>query len=115
MNCAIFESYQISYFDVFFLLLLACRTLLPPTVVFLTKHTWIPPSQRRHTAAANNNNNNNMASHGLDYEGCNFFRQRLVLSTLSGKRVKIKGIRSRDDEPGLRGEWVPASASTTSG
>lgn len=43
-----------------------------------------------------------MASHGLDYEGCNFFRQRLVLSTLSGKRVKIKGIRSRDDEPGLR-------------
>ncbi|XP_059213816.1 RNA 3'-terminal phosphate cyclase-like protein [Centropristis striata] len=43
-----------------------------------------------------------MASHGLDYDGCNFFRQRLVLSTLSGKRVKIKNIRSKDDNPGLR-------------
>ncbi|TKS84622.1 RNA 3'-terminal phosphate cyclase-like protein [Collichthys lucidus] len=43
-----------------------------------------------------------MASHGLTYDGCNFFRQRLVLSTLSGKRVKIKNIRSKDDDPGLR-------------
>ncbi|XP_032394935.1 RNA 3'-terminal phosphate cyclase-like protein [Etheostoma spectabile] len=43
-----------------------------------------------------------MASHGLAYDGCNFFRQRLVLSTLSGKRVKIKNIRSKDDNPGLR-------------
>ncbi|KAG7223891.1 hypothetical protein INR49_015147 [Caranx melampygus] len=47
-------------------------------------------------------NNNNMASQGLAYDGCNFFRQRLVLSTLSGKRVKIKNIRSKDDDPGLR-------------
>ncbi|KAK1787654.1 hypothetical protein P4O66_016143 [Electrophorus voltai] len=38
----------------------------------------------------------------LTYEGCNFFRQRLVLATLSGKRVKIRNIRSRDDNPGLR-------------
>ncbi|XP_066516378.1 RNA 3'-terminal phosphate cyclase-like protein [Hoplias malabaricus] len=38
----------------------------------------------------------------LSYEGCNFFRQRLVLSTLSGKRLRIRNIRSRDDEPGLR-------------
>ncbi|KAL7838077.1 hypothetical protein AOLI_G00264810 [Acnodon oligacanthus] len=38
----------------------------------------------------------------LTYEGCNFLRQRLVLSTLSGKRVKIRNIRSRADEPGLR-------------
>ncbi|KAL7835025.1 hypothetical protein SRHO_G00292720 [Serrasalmus rhombeus] len=38
----------------------------------------------------------------LTYDGCNFLRQRLVLSTLSGKRVKIRNIRSRDDEPGLR-------------
>lgn len=45
-----------------------------------------------------------MASQGLTYDGCNFFRQRLVLSTLSGKRVKIKNIRSKDDDPGLRGE-----------
>merc|ERR1712131_252767 len=47
-------------------------------------------------------NNNTMASHGLTYDGCNFFRQRLVLSTLSGKRVKIRNIRSKDDNPGLR-------------
>ncbi|XP_041826849.1 RNA 3'-terminal phosphate cyclase-like protein [Melanotaenia boesemani] len=43
-----------------------------------------------------------MASHGLSYDGCNFFRQRLVMSTLSGKRVKIQNIRSKDDDPGLR-------------
>ncbi|XP_018604685.1 RNA 3'-terminal phosphate cyclase-like protein [Scleropages formosus] len=43
-----------------------------------------------------------MASQGLTYEGCNFFRQRLVLSTLSGKWVKIKNIRSKDDSPGLQ-------------
>ncbi|KAM4634697.1 RNA 3'-terminal phosphate cyclase-like protein [Polymixia lowei] len=43
-----------------------------------------------------------MASQGLTYDGCNFFRQRLVLSTLSGKRVRIKNIRSKDDNPGLR-------------
>uniref|UniRef100_A0A8C2FZ69 RNA terminal phosphate cyclase-like 1 n=1 Tax=Cyprinus carpio TaxID=7962 RepID=A0A8C2FZ69_CYPCA len=36
------------------------------------------------------------------FEGCNCFRQRLVLSTLSGKRVKIRNIRSKDDNPGLR-------------
>ncbi|XP_077982043.1 RNA 3'-terminal phosphate cyclase-like protein, partial [Glandiceps talaboti] len=38
----------------------------------------------------------------LTYEGCNFFRQRLVLATLSGKSVKIKKIRQKDDDPGLR-------------
>ncbi|CAL8278016.1 unnamed protein product [Merluccius merluccius] len=43
-----------------------------------------------------------MASHGLEYEGCNFLRQRLVLSTLSGKRVRVRNIRSRDDSPGVR-------------
>ncbi|RVE65673.1 hypothetical protein OJAV_G00118820 [Oryzias javanicus] len=43
-----------------------------------------------------------MANQGLSYEGCNFLRQRLVLSTLSGKRVRIKNIRSKDDDPGLR-------------
>ncbi|KAG7264398.1 hypothetical protein CRUP_025003 [Coryphaenoides rupestris] len=39
---------------------------------------------------------------GLELDGCNYFRQRLVLSTLSGKRVRIRNIRSRDDQPGLR-------------
>uniref|UniRef100_A0A3P9GYF7 RNA terminal phosphate cyclase-like 1 n=1 Tax=Oryzias latipes TaxID=8090 RepID=A0A3P9GYF7_ORYLA len=43
-----------------------------------------------------------MANQGLSYEGCNFLRQRLVLSTLSGKRVRIKNIRSKEDDPGLR-------------
>lgn len=38
----------------------------------------------------------------LEYEGCNFLRQRLLLSTLSGKPVRVKGIRSDDGEPGLR-------------
>ena len=44
----------------------------------------------------------NMAA-DLTYEGCNFFRQRLVLATLSGKSVKIKNIRAIEDDPGLRG------------
>nr|XP_058960547.1 RNA 3'-terminal phosphate cyclase-like protein [Pocillopora verrucosa] len=38
----------------------------------------------------------------LTYEGCNFFRQRLVLATLSGKSVKIKNIRAVEDDPGLK-------------
>uniref|UniRef100_H2XT24 RNA 3'-terminal phosphate cyclase-like protein n=2 Tax=Ciona intestinalis TaxID=7719 RepID=H2XT24_CIOIN len=37
----------------------------------------------------------------LEYEGSNFLRQRLILSTLSGKPVKIKKIRSSDENPGL--------------
>lgn len=44
----------------------------------------------------------NMAA-DLTYEGCNFFRQRLVLATLSGKSVKIKNIRAIEDDPGLKG------------
>lgn len=40
----------------------------------------------------------------LNYEGCNFYRQRLVLSTLSGKSVMIKNIRTFDDDPGLCGK-----------
>lgn len=38
----------------------------------------------------------------LIFKGSNYLRQRLVLSTLSGKPVRIKEIRSQDDEPGLR-------------
>uniref|UniRef100_A0A8C9AV26 RNA terminal phosphate cyclase like 1 n=1 Tax=Prolemur simus TaxID=1328070 RepID=A0A8C9AV26_PROSS len=41
-------------------------------------------------------------AHCLSYVGCNFLRQRLVLSTLSGRPVKIRKIRARDDNPGLR-------------
>ncbi|NP_001089932.1 uncharacterized protein LOC735001 [Xenopus laevis] len=45
-----------------------------------------------------------MASQGncLRYEGCNFFRHRIVLSTLSGRPVKIQGIRVKDESPGIR-------------
>ncbi|XP_070195485.1 RNA 3'-terminal phosphate cyclase-like protein [Littorina saxatilis] len=38
----------------------------------------------------------------LKYEGCNFFRQRLILATVSGRTVKVSKIRSKDEEPGLR-------------
>lgn len=47
-----------------------------------------------------------MAKNTLSYEGCNYFRQRIVLATLSGKSVKIKKIRARDDDPGLKGQWI---------
>lgn len=41
--------------------------------------------------------------HSLSYVGCNFLRQRLVLSTLSGRPVKIRKIRAKEENPGLRG------------
>lgn len=37
-----------------------------------------------------------------EYNGCNFLRQRLVLSTLTSKPVKISKIRFKDDDPGIR-------------
>lgn len=40
----------------------------------------------------------------LTYEGCNFFRQRLVLATLSSRPVRITNIRANTEEPGLRGK-----------
>jgi len=39
----------------------------------------------------------------LTFEGCSYLRQHLVLSILSGKAIKIKKIRHKDDNPGLRG------------
>lgn len=38
----------------------------------------------------------------LIFKGSNFLRQRLVLSVLSGKAVRIVDIRSMSDEPGLQ-------------
>lgn len=38
----------------------------------------------------------------LQYKGCNFLRQRLVLSILSCKTIQITDIRSNEDEPGLQ-------------
>ena len=39
----------------------------------------------------------------LRYEGHAHFRHRLVLSLLSRRPVRIDGIRSDADEPGLKG------------
>ena len=47
----------------------------------------------------------NMAA-DLTCEGCNFFRQRLVLATLSDKSVKMKNIRAVEDDPGLKGASI---------
>ena len=47
-----------------------------------------------------------MESQVLKYEGCNFLRQRLVLSTLSSRPVRITNIREDADEPGLRGQLL---------
>mgnify|MGYP005986102039 CR=1 FL=1 len=38
----------------------------------------------------------------LCYKGSNFFRQRLVLSVLSGKPIRISYIRAFEDEPGIK-------------
>lgn len=38
----------------------------------------------------------------MKYEGANFLRQRLILSTLSGRPLKISAIREDDETPGLR-------------
>ncbi|XP_069125850.1 RNA 3'-terminal phosphate cyclase-like protein isoform X1 [Argopecten irradians] len=43
-----------------------------------------------------------MATNTLTYDGCNYLRQRLILATLSGKTVKVKKIRSKEDDPGLK-------------
>eukprot|EP00088_Acartia_fossae_P070963 TRINITY_DN9629_c0_g1_i2.p1 TRINITY_DN9629_c0_g1~~TRINITY_DN9629_c0_g1_i2.p1 ORF type:complete len:392 (+),score=43.47 TRINITY_DN9629_c0_g1_i2:2-1177(+) len=37
-----------------------------------------------------------------EYNGCNYLRQRLVLSILASKPVRISKIRYRDDNPGVR-------------
>ncbi|KAL1917747.1 uncharacterized protein VTP21DRAFT_3581 [Calcarisporiella thermophila] len=42
-----------------------------------------------------------MSSKILRFEGYNYFRQRLILATLSGRIVRIDKIRSDDDNPGL--------------
>lgn len=38
------------------------------------------------------------------FEGCSNFRTRIILSLLSGKPVKIRNIRSQENEPGLQGK-----------
>ena len=41
----------------------------------------------------------------LKFSGHGYLRQRLILSTLSGKIVKIDKIRSEDEDPGLKGTY----------
>lgn len=43
------------------------------------------------------------AEETLTFEGSNFFRQRLVLATLSSKSVRIIKIRKNEEDPGLKG------------
>lgn len=38
----------------------------------------------------------------LKFRGSQHFRHRLVCATLSGKPIRIEGIRERDQNPGLR-------------
>lgn len=38
----------------------------------------------------------------MEFEGSNHLRSRLVLSTLSGKPIRIRKIRYKDDNPGLK-------------
>lgn len=46
----------------------------------------------------------------VNFSGHQYLRQRLVLSILSGKHVRIEKIRSEDKNPGLRGmsSYFPA-------
>ena len=46
--------------------------------------------------------NSNKSSSVLDYEGCNFMRLRMVLSTLSGRTLRVSNIRAKDTSPGLK-------------
>lgn len=39
----------------------------------------------------------------LDYEGCNYFRQRIIIATLNNRPVKIKKVRDKDVDPGVKG------------
>eukprot|EP00931_Biecheleriopsis_adriatica_P119663 TRINITY_DN94882_c0_g1_i1.p1 TRINITY_DN94882_c0_g1~~TRINITY_DN94882_c0_g1_i1.p1 ORF type:complete len:389 (+),score=48.67 TRINITY_DN94882_c0_g1_i1:32-1168(+) len=43
-----------------------------------------------------------MSGGPLRYQGSNFLRQRLVLSTVSGRPLVITDIRPKDEQPGLR-------------
>ncbi|VDM81861.1 unnamed protein product [Strongylus vulgaris] len=43
-----------------------------------------------------------MGGEEIIFEGCNFFRQRLTYSVLSGRPVTIQNIRKDDDAPGIK-------------
>ena len=43
----------------------------------------------------------------LIFQGHQYLRQRLLLSVLSGRPIKIEKIRSEQSEPGLKGILFP--------
>ena len=54
----------------------------------------------------------------LEFEGCNFLRCRMVLATLSGTTIKIRNIRGREENPGLRefeASWIRLMDKMTNG
>ena len=42
----------------------------------------------------------------LEFFGSNYFRQRLVLATLSGRAVRVKAIKEDQSEPGINGKLL---------
>ena len=49
----------------------------------------------------NNSSTTERSNTIIEYEGSNFLRARLVLATLSGRAIRIRKIRTREDNPGL--------------
>lgn len=41
----------------------------------------------------------------LEFSGPELFRQRIILSCVSGKPIKIINIRSNEENPGLKGKF----------
>lgn len=39
----------------------------------------------------------------VKFKGSSWFRQRIICATLSGKSISINDIRSRDEQPGVKG------------
>ncbi|EYC34637.1 hypothetical protein Y032_0001g67 [Ancylostoma ceylanicum] len=67
-----------------------------PVSVFLLRHYSIP------TSSFSCSSPEGMAGEELVFEGCNFFRQRLTFSVLSGRLITIQNIRKDDDAPGIK-------------
>jgi hypothetical protein len=88
-----------------------CTTLAATLQVTLDAFV-LPPSQLRHVLETHWPNSVVAAAAAwvvaairntmLKFRGCSSFRQRLLLSTLSGRSVRIDDIRADDASPGLR-------------
>lgn len=51
----------------------------------------------------------------IQFSGHQYLRNRLVLSILSGKPVRVDKIRSEDKNPGLRGELLSVGSALEKG